>query len=64
LHSTKSEYINEMDNFLDRLHLPDLNQDQVNHLKSNIPTLKFIDPRNLGNKEGPGEVVESYSKGK
>ena len=30
------ENLNEMDNFLDRYHLPKLNQDQVNHLNSPI----------------------------
>ena len=30
LYSTKLENLNEMDDFLDRYHLPKLNQDQVN----------------------------------
>jgi hypothetical protein len=34
LYSTKLENCNETDNFLDRYHLPNLNQDQVNYLNS------------------------------
>jgi hypothetical protein len=36
LYSTKLENLNEMDNFLDRYHLPKLDQDQVNYLNSSI----------------------------
>jgi CRISPR/Cas system type I-B associated protein Csh2 (Cas7 group RAMP superfamily) len=34
LHSTKLENLSEMEDFLDRFHLPKLNQDQVNNLNS------------------------------
>jgi hypothetical protein len=34
-YSTKFEKLNEMDNFLDRVHLSKLNQDQLNNV--NIP---------------------------
>jgi hypothetical protein len=34
LYSTKLENLDEMDKFLDRYHLPKLNQDQVNYLNS------------------------------
>jgi hypothetical protein len=33
LYSTKLENLDEMDGFLDRCHLPKLNQEQVNYLK-------------------------------
>jgi hypothetical protein len=36
LYSTKLENLNEMDKFLDRYHVPKLNQDQVNDLNSPI----------------------------
>ena len=36
LYSTKLENPKEMDNFLDRYHLPKLNQDQVNYISSPI----------------------------
>ena len=36
MHFPKLENLNEMDNFLDRYHLPKLNQDQVNYLNSSI----------------------------
>jgi hypothetical protein len=36
LYSTKRENLDEMDGFLDRCHIPKLNQEQVNYL--NIPT--------------------------
>ena len=40
LYSTKLENLNEMDNFLDRYHLPKLDQDQVNYLNSSITVRK------------------------
>ena len=36
LHSTKLENLKEMDKFLDRYHLPKLNQEQTNNLKRSI----------------------------
>jgi D-hexose-6-phosphate mutarotase len=36
LYSTKLENLDEMDNFLDRYHVPKLNQDQINDLNSPI----------------------------
>jgi hypothetical protein len=36
LYSTKLEHLDEMDKFLDRYHVPKLNQDQVNNLNSPI----------------------------
>jgi hypothetical protein len=36
LYSTKLENLNKMDDFLDRFHLPKLNQDEVNYLNSCI----------------------------
>ena len=51
LYSTKLENINEMDNFLDRQHLPKLNQDQVNL----IITPKEIEAviKSIPTKKGP-----------
>ena len=43
LYSTKLENLNEMDDFLDRYHLPKLNQDQVNYLNCPV-TPKEIEP--------------------
>jgi hypothetical protein len=39
---TKLENLDEMDDFLDRYHLPKLNEDQVNYLNSST-TLKEIE---------------------
>jgi hypothetical protein len=36
LYSTNFEYLDEMDDFLDRNQLPKLNQDQINHLNRPI----------------------------
>jgi hypothetical protein len=36
LFSTKLENLDEMDNFLNRYHLPKLNQDKINDLNSPI----------------------------
>ena len=36
LYSIKLENLNKMDKFLDRYHIPKLNQDQVNYLNSPI----------------------------
>jgi len=41
LYSTKLESLSEMDDFLDRYHLPKLNQDQVKHLSSPITPKKI-----------------------
>jgi hypothetical protein len=40
LFSTKLENLKEMDNFLDRYHLPKLNQEQINNLKQTITPVK------------------------
>jgi hypothetical protein len=42
LYSTKLENLDEIDNFLDRYHVPKLNQDQINDLNSPI-SLKEIE---------------------
>jgi hypothetical protein len=34
LYSTKLENLDEMSNFLDRYHIPNLNQEQINYLNS------------------------------
>ena len=36
LYSTQLEYLEEMDNFLDRYQIPKLNKDQMDHLNSSI----------------------------
>jgi hypothetical protein len=36
LYSTKLENMDEMDNFLDRYHVPKLNQDQIHDLNSSL----------------------------
>jgi hypothetical protein len=41
LYSTKLENLDEMDNFLDRYKVPNLNQDQINDLKSPISPNKI-----------------------
>ena len=41
LQSTKFENLNEMDDFLDRYHLPMLNQEQISYLKSSITPKKI-----------------------
>ena len=42
LHSIKGENLKEMDNFLDKYHLPKLNQDQITNLNTPI-TIKEIE---------------------
>ncbi|EGW03394.1 LAG1 longevity assurance-like 4 protein [Cricetulus griseus] len=39
MHSTKLENLKEMDNFLDRYHIPKLNQDQINNLNTQMVLL-------------------------
>jgi hypothetical protein len=41
LYSTKLENLDEMDNFLDRYQVPNLNQDQINDLNSHISLKKI-----------------------
>jgi hypothetical protein len=56
--SQKSENLNEMYDFLDRYHLPKLNQDQVNYL--NIPiTSKEIEAviKSLPSKKAKGQMI-------
>ena len=36
LYSTKFENLKEMDNFLDRYHLPKLNHEQISNLKTDL----------------------------
>ena len=55
LYSTKRENLDEMDNFLDRYQVPELNQDQINNLNSPISP-KEIEAviNNLPTKKSPG----------
>jgi hypothetical protein len=42
LYSTKLENLDEMEKFLDRYHLPKLNQDQINDLNSPISPKEIV----------------------
>jgi hypothetical protein len=55
LYSTKRENLDEMDNFLDRYQVPELNQDQINNLNSPISP-KEIEAviNNLPTRKSPG----------
>ena len=41
LYSTKLENLKEMDNFLDKSHIPKLNQDQINYLNRPIAPVEI-----------------------
>ena len=60
LYSTKLKYIEEMDIFLVRYHIPKLNQDQVNNLSRPInykeieAIIKSLTNKNIPGKPGSG----------
>ena len=52
------ENLKEMNGFLDRYHIPKLNQDQVNYLNSPITPKEIeIVIKNLPAKKSPGQMV-------
>ena len=54
LYSTKLENLDEMDGFLDRCHIPKLNQEQVNYLNRPISHKEIEVIKNLPTKKSPG----------
>jgi hypothetical protein len=59
LHSTKLENLDEMDGFLDRYHIPKLNQELVNYLNRSISHKEIEDIRNLPTRKIPRPDVFS-----
>ena len=54
LYDTKLENVKEMDSFLDKYHIPKLNQDQVNNINRYINREEIGVIKNLPTKESPG----------